>query len=100
MTRFEKRNEWYQSICYAVLDAPLDRLRDEQEPKLHDDLIFLFKECEQKAVLSESLNYRIDEAEEIHSKELEAKIDTILTGNKNLDIYTLMRVLQKHLDNE
>lgn len=100
MTRFEKRNEWYQSICYAVLDAPLDRLRDEQEPKLHDDLVFLFKECEQKAVLSESLNYRIDEAEETRSKELEAKIGAILTGNKNLDIYTLMRVLQKHLDNE
>lgn len=100
MTHFDKRNEWYQSICYAVLDKPLERLSDEEEPKLHDDLVFLFKECEQKAILSENLNYRIDEAEELRSRELEAKINEVLTGESNLDIYTLMRMLQKRLDNE
>lgn len=100
MTRFDKRNEWYQSICYAVLDKPLERLSDEEEPKLHDDLVFLFKECEQKAILSENLNYRIDEAEELRSRELEAKINEVLTGESNLDTYTLMRMLQKRLDNE
>lgn len=100
MTRFDKRNEWYQSICYAVLDKPLERLSDAEEPKLHDDLVFLFKECEQKAILSENLNYRIDEAEELRSRELEAKINEVLTGESNLDIYTLMRMLQKRLDNE
>ena len=100
MTRFDKRNEWYQSICYAVLDKPLERLYDAEEPKLHDDLVFLFKECEQKAILSENLNYRIDEAEELRSRELEAKINELLTGESNLDTYTLMRMLQKRLDNE
>ncbi len=100
MTHFDKRNEWYQSICYAVLDKPLERLSDEEEPKLHDDLVFLFKECEQKAILSESLNYKIDETEELRSRELEAKINEVLTGESNLDTYTLMRMLQKRLDNE
>ena len=100
MTHFDKRNEWYQSICYAVLDKPLERLSDEEEPKLHDDLVFLFKECAQKAILSESLNYKIDETEELRSRELEAKINEVLTGESNLDTYTLMRMLQKRLDNE
>lgn len=99
MAQFDNRTEWFQSVCYAVLDAPLDRLKDSEEPKLHDDLVYLFKECEQKAVLSESLNYRIDEAEEQRSQELESRIDSILTGDDNLDVYTLMRMLQKRLNN-
>lgn len=98
IAQFDNRKEWYQSVCYAVLDAPLDRLKDDQEPKLHDDLVFLFKECEQKAVLSESLNYTIDESEENKSQELESKINGLLTGNTNFDVYTLMRILQKKLN--
>ena len=100
MASFEKRNEWYQSVCYSVLDAPLDRLRDEQEPKLHDDLVYLFKECEQKAILSEKVNYIIDEKEEQRSLELESKISKLLSGDNNLDVYTLMRILQKKINHE
>ena len=74
-------------------------MRDDQEPKLHDDMVFLFKECEQKAVLSESLNYKVDEKEEVRSQVLESKINGLLTGDNNLDVYTLMRILQKKLNN-
>lgn len=100
MAQFDKRNEWYQSICYSVLEKPLDHLRDNEEAKLHDGIIYLFKECEQKAVLSESLNYKIDEKEEKRSQKLEVKINQLLTGNDNLDVYTLMRILQKKINNE
>lgn len=95
---FDNRTEWFQSICYAALGTPLERLRDEQEARLHDDLIFLFKECERMAVLSESLNYKIDNKEEQRSLELEAKIDAVLTGNNNLDVFTMMRMLQKRIN--
>ena len=100
MAVFDNRTEWYQSVCFSVLGSPLERMTDNQEPKLHDDIVFLFKECEQKAVLSENLDYRIDEKEEIRSKELEAKINNLLTGDDNLDVYTLMRILQKRLNND
>ena len=100
MSQFDNRIEWYQSVCYSVLGSPLERMNDNEEPKLHDDLVFLFKECEQKAVLSESLNYKIDETEEKRSQELESKIIKLLTGDSNLDIYTLMRILQKRLNND
>lgn len=99
MTQFDNRVEWFQSVCYAVVGTPLERLTDEQEPKLHDDLVFLFRECEQKAILSESLKYRIDEAEEKRSKMLEEKINNVLTGDSNLDVYTLMKILQKKINN-
>ena len=100
MAHFDNRTEWYQSVCFAVLGLPLDRMTDNQEPKLHDDIVFLFKECEKKAVLSESLNYKIDEKEEVRSHELESKINDLLSGDKNLDVYTLMRILQKKLNND
>ena len=100
MAQFDNRTEWYQSVCFAILGSPLDRMTDNQEPKLHDDIVFLFKECEQKAVLSESLNYKIDEKEEARSHELESKINNLLSGDKNLDVYTLMRILQKKLNND
>ena len=100
MAQFDNRTEWYQSVCFAVLGSPLERMTDDQEPKLHDDIVYLFKECEQKAVLSESLNYKIDEKEEQRSHELESKINDLLTGDNNLDVYTLMRILQKKLNND
>lgn len=100
IAQFDSRNEWFQSISYSVLGIPLEKLRDDQEVKLHDDLVFLFKECEQKAVISESLNHIIDEVEKERAKKLEDKINRILTGNNNLDVYTLMRILQKKLNNE
>lgn len=100
IAQFDNRTEWYQSICYTALDSPLEQLTDDLEPKLHDELVFLFKECEQKAILSERLNYKIDEKEEKRSQELEERINEILTGDNNLDVYTMMRLLQKMISNE
>lgn len=100
MAQFDNRTEWYQSVCYAVLGSPLDRMRDDQEPQLLDDLVFLFRECEKQAVISEGLNYKIDESEEEKSSALEAKINDILSGDNNLDVYTLMRILQKRINND
>ena len=97
ITQFDNRTEWFQSICYAALGFPLQKLKDEQEARLHDDLIFLFRECEQKAVLSQSLDYKIDETEELRSTKLEENINAVLTGDDNLDIHTMMRILQKRL---
>ena len=100
MAHFDKRQEWFQSVCYAVLGSPLDRMTDDKEPKLLDDMVFLFRECEKMAIVSEGLNYKIDESEERRSAELESKIDAILSGDNNLDVYTLMRILQKRMNNE
>ena len=100
MAQFDNRTEWYQSVCYAVLDSPLDRMRDEQEQQLLDDIVFLFRECEKQAVMSERLNYKIDKIEEEKACVLEAKINRILSGDDNLDIYTLMRILQKKMNYE
>ncbi len=97
MAEFDNRQEWYQSICYAALDQPLDRLRDEQEEQLVDNLVFLFRECEKHSVISEAMSFKVSDDERRRSDQLEAKIEEMLTEDTNLNIYALMNVLKKKM---
>ena len=97
MAEFDNRQEWYQSICYAALDQPLERLRDEQEEQLVDNIVFLFRECEKHAVVSEAMSFKVNNDERKRSDELEAKIEEMLTDDTNLNIYALMNVLKKKM---
>lgn len=97
IAEFDNRQEWYQSICYAALDQPLERLRDEQEEQLIDNIVFLFRECEKHSVVSEAMTFRVGEEERKRSNELETKIEGMLTGDNNLNIYALMNVLKRRM---
>ena len=97
MAEFDNRQEWYQSICYAALDQPLERLRDEQEEQLIDNIVFLFRECEKHSVVSEAMSFQVSDEERKRSEELEAKIEKMLTNDTNLNIYALMNVLKKKM---
>lgn len=97
MAEFDSRQEWYQSICYAALDQPLERLRDEQEEQLIDNLVYLFRECEKHSVVSEAMSYVVDDEEKKKSGELESKIEAILSDDRNLDVYVLLNILKKKM---
>ena len=119
ITEYDNRAEWYQSVCYTVLDQRLDSLRDEQEDKLVDDLIFMFRTCEKYADISRSTTerssedaysfdlvtnhgtnirtqtYVLPEKEKQTVADLEARINELLSGNNNVDICTLLSILNK-----
>jgi len=120
MTEYENRTLWYQSICYTILDQRLDSIRDEQEDKLVDDLIYLFRECEKCADISKKTDndkdaafsfdlvsnqgvnvrtqtYILSEKDNKKAIELENKINDILSGDDNLDICTLLSILNKKM---
>ena len=122
MTEFDNRTEWYQSICYTALEQPLERLRDEQEEKLIDNLITLFQECEKYSDISKiaegesdeiysldlvstrgnnvhAQTFRLPESEQEKSQELEADINKLLDGigNDNVSVCTLLKILNKKL---
>lgn len=98
LAEFDSRKEWYQSICYSALDQPLERLRDEQEEQLIDNLIYLFRECEKHSVISEAMDFQIGEAEKQRSLNIEAQIERLLSENdNNLNIYALMNVLKRKM---
>lgn len=121
MTEYDNRTQWYQSICYTILEQRLDALRDEQEDKLADDLIYLFRECEkysdisQKAGDSEKTEaysfdlvtnrgvcvrtqtYVLPEKDKSKANNLEKEISKLLSGDTNIDICTLLSILNKKM---
>lgn len=100
MTRFESRTDWYQSICYVALGNQLYRMRDEDEVKLHSELLSLFRKCEDVAMLSKRGDKQIDKKEKEQADELEEKIGMLLTGNDDIDVYALMSILKRKLNIE
>ena len=121
MTEYDNRIEWYQSICFTILEQRLDTLRDEQEDKLADDLVYLFRECEKYADISQKVGdskkndaysfdmvtnkgtnirtqtYVLPEKDKSKADELEKKISQLLSGDNNVDVCTLLSILNKKM---
>ena len=121
MTEYDNRTEWYQSICYTILEQRLDALRDEQEDKLADDLVYLFRECEKYSDISKKVSntdqneaysfdmvtskgssvrtqtYVLPEKDKSKAADLEKKINQLLSGDNNVDVCTLLSILSKKM---
>ena len=122
MTEYDNRTLWYQSICYTAIENRLDSLRDDQEDKLADELIFLFRECEKYADISKHINsetdkfeaysfdmvtnkgtnvktqtYVLPENEKEKSEKLKMKIENLLSGDNNLDVCTLLAIINEKI---
>ena len=122
MTEYDNRKEWYQSICYTILEQRLDTLKDEQEDKLADDLVYLFRECEKYSDISKKVGdsdkneaysfdmvtnkgtkvrtqtYVLPEKDKSKANDLEKKISKLLSGDNNIDICTLLSILNKKMN--
>ena len=123
MAEYDNRTLWYQSICYPILEHKLESLKDEEEDKLVDDLVYLFRECEKYADISlkttsnketaysfdmvtnrgtniRTQTYVLPEKDNAKVSELEEKISKVLSGNNTVDICTLLSILNKKMNNE
>lgn len=121
MTEYDNRVLWYQSICYPILEHKLESLRDEEEEKLLDDIVFLFRECEKYSDISKKAKsdtddaYSIDlvtnkgtsirtqtfvvpEKEKKQVEALEKEIISILQGKSDIEICALLSVLNIKLN--
>jgi len=121
MTEYDNRTLWYQSICYTILEQRLDALRDEQEDKLADDLVYLFRECEKYSDISQKIGdsekneaysfdmvtnrgtsvrtqtYVLPEKDKSKADDLEQRINKLLSGDNNIDICALLSILNKKI---
>lgn len=125
MTRFDERAEWYQSISYTVLGHTLDCMRDEEEESLEDGLVYLFRTCEKYSRISElttangttaegfSFDMATTDGKKVRNQtyilpnkdldktlQLEERLSELLTGNDNVDICALLRIIKKKISNE
>jgi hypothetical protein len=113
---------WYESICFVVFDKPLVSIKDNEVVLLLETLRHLFvaltkfidiSKIAQKNSNSEMYNfelvypkvnfkpqsYILPENQKAKTTELEAKINQILTGDENLDVCTLLRILKSKANN-
>lgn len=120
MTEYDNRILWYQSICYPILEHKLEAMRDEEEEKLLDDIVFLFRACEKYSDISKKSESDTDDAysfdlvtnqgtslrtqtfilpekEKKRVDELEKKIIGILQGESDIEICALLSILNKKL---
>ena len=121
ITEYDSRIEWYQSVCYTILDQRLDSLRDEQEEKLVDDLIYMFRTCEKYADISKKTTeinaedaysfdlvtnhgttirtqtYILPDKEKTKASHLEEQLSRVLSGDTNLDVCVLLSLLNKRM---
>lgn len=113
------RKTWFESVSYIILDKKLENLLDEEEEYLIDNLIFSFKNLMKYVDISK---YKVDEESkffrvELISKEgeltpqvitlnskkecmaidLEAKINKLLTGEDDVEIYALLNILKSKM---
>ena len=122
MTEYDNRNQWYQSICYTILEQRLETLRDEQEEKLVDDLIYMFRTCEKYSSISQKTDdldkndaysfdmvtnrgtnirtqtYILPEKDKQQVADLEKQINRLLSASdENIGVCTLLAILNKRL---
>lgn len=113
---------WYESICFIVFDKPLVSIKDNEVTLLIETLRHLFialtkfidiskiahknssSEIYQFELVSSKgtvkpQSYILPENQKAKTTELEAKINQILTGDENLDVCTLLRILKSKVNN-
>ena len=111
---------WYESICYVVIDKPLVSIKDNEITFLIETLKHLlitltkFVDISKAAKInsnSEIYNfelvstkgtvkpqtYILPESQKKKTNELESKITEILSGDYNLDVCTLLRILKNKI---
>lgn len=112
---------WYEAICYVLLNKPLSSLKDNEEALLIDKLRYMFNALTKFIDISAVANkgakdeiYKFDLASTegtIYPKafvlpenqrdkvdKLEESINNILSGDENIDVCTLLRILNKRIE--
>lgn len=111
---------WYESICYVVIDKPLVSIKDNEITLLIESLkhllITLTKFVDISKAAKNNLNseiynfelvstdgtikpqsYILPESQKKKTDELELRISEILSGDNNLDVCTLLRILKNRI---
>ena len=116
------KREFYEKICNVIFDKRLDQTTDSEEDILINKLLFLFRELERYTDVSntlstgadddeiynfemvsnigkskESQTYRLPNTQKSRASEIENKINEALSGDIDLDVCVLLRMLNEKL---
>jgi len=111
---------WYESICYVLLDKPLVSIKDNEISALIDTLKHFLSSLSKYIDISKVVknnsksevykfelistngtikpqSYILPESQRGKTDELESKINEILSGDHNIDVCTLLRILKNKM---
>jgi hypothetical protein len=114
---------WYESIAFVVFDKPLAALKDNEETLLFDSIRHHFNTLNKFIDVSKAANrnlhaeiynfelvstqgtlkpqsFVLPDNQKDKTKDLEGRINKILSGDNNLDICTLLRLLKAKIKND
>lgn len=122
MAPSDNKREFYEKICNVIFDKRLDQTTDSEEDILINKLLFLFRELERYTDVSntlstsadddeiynfemvsnigkskESQTYRLPNTQKSRASEIENKINEALSGDIDLDVCVLLRMLNEKL---
>lgn len=122
LSKTTDKKTWYQSLAYIILDKQLENILDEEETYLIDNLVHSLKELEKyidisnKGYKSDDNFIRVelisnkgaiaphivhlDDQKSIKAKNIEDKINELLSGDNDIDSFALLSILKKRLGNE
>jgi len=113
---------WYESICFVVFDKPLVAIKDNEVALLIENIrhlfvaltkfidiskiaknnsnseIYKFELVSTKGTITPQ-SYILPETQRRKTDELEEKINQLLTGDENVDVCTLLRILTTRIKN-
>ncbi len=120
LIRQPDRTLWYESISYVIINKPLASIKDSEIVFLIDSLKYLLKTLIKFIDVSKTANniesevynfelistngnispktYVLPDSKVKKASDLENKINELLSGDTNLDICALLKVLQKKLN--
>lgn len=115
------KKEFWEKVCNAVLDKRLEQLKDKEEEKMVDEILFLFRELDRYVDISQlddfmtndeaysfemastkgashkQQTFRLSSGQVAQANEIEKQIISQLSGDENLDVCVLLRLLNEKL---
>lgn len=113
--------EFWEKVCNAVLDKRLEQLKDKEEERLMDDMQFMFRELDRyvdisqlddfmtndeaysfemastKGATHKQQTFRLSGGQVAQASSIEQKVLSQLSGDENLDVCVLLRLLNEKL---
>lgn len=116
------KQEFYEKICNTILDKKLEQIKDSEEDMLIENLLYLFRELERYTSISTNMvenhtddelynfeiasnigemkasqTFRLPFAQKEKAHSIERAISKVLSGDDNLDVCVLLRMLNEKL---
>jgi len=124
MAPSNSKQEFIEKLCNAIIDKRLEQLKDREEEQMLDNLLYHFRELDRHVQIRKEQNndlfggddqifnfelvsnqgesqpsqtYRLPAGQQKQAEDIEKKLQNLLSGDNNLDVCVLLRLLNEKM---